>query len=48
MKNIKYSKISMRDVDIDNYLTKSQQTLPQDLQDRIVKSINVDRFSTAH
>jgi hypothetical protein len=38
MKNIKYSKISMRDVDIDNYLTKSQQTLPQDLQDRIVKS----------
>jgi len=38
MKNIKYSKISMRDVDIDNYLTKSQQTLPKDLQDKIIKS----------
>ena len=38
MKEIKYSKIGMRDTQIDKYLTKAQQTLPKDLQAEIVKS----------
>tara|TARA_R100001509_G_scaffold156255_1_gene119381 strand:+ start:3267 stop:3410 length:144 start_codon:yes stop_codon:yes gene_type:complete len=35
---VKYSKIPMRDAQIDRYLTKAQQTLPPDLQAEIVKS----------
>ena len=35
---VKYNKIPMRDVQIDKFLTKAQQTLPPELQEKIVKS----------
>ncbi len=37
-KKIKYNDVGFKDVVVDKYLTKAQQTLPKDLQREIIKS----------
>lgn len=38
MKKIKHNDVGFRDAVVDKYLTKEQQTLPKDLQRKIIKS----------
>lgn len=38
MKKVKYNDIGFKDAAIDKYLTKAQQTLPVDLQKKIIKA----------
>lgn len=38
MKKVKYNDIGFKDVTVDKYLTKAQQTLPVGLQKKIIKS----------
>jgi hypothetical protein len=37
-KKIKHNDIGFRDAVVDKYLTKAQQTLPKDLQEKIIKA----------
>jgi hypothetical protein len=37
-KKIKYNDVGFKDVVVDKYLTKAQQTLPKDLQKKIIKA----------
>jgi hypothetical protein len=37
-KKIKHNDVGFRDAVVDKYLTKAQQTLPKDLQKKIIKA----------